>query len=136
MNYRERVIRTVRFEEVDELPFRHAYGLMPGVLEDWYSQGLPTSVQTSEDIYKYFGFQTKPHPLPLDVGFNPPFETKVIEDNSEYTVAIDFMGRKTKVIKACASIPLAMNFPVNDQQTWEDYKRRLTFYSGRVGTDL
>ena len=34
MNYRERVIRTVQFKDVDELPFRHAYGLMPGGLEN------------------------------------------------------------------------------------------------------
>lgn len=29
MNDRERLIRTVRFEAVDRLPMRHAYGLMP-----------------------------------------------------------------------------------------------------------
>ena len=34
MNYRERMIGAVLFEKVDQPPFRHAYGLMPGVLED------------------------------------------------------------------------------------------------------
>lgn len=41
MNERERMIRTVQFQEVDQLPIRFAYGLMPGVLEQWHQQGLP-----------------------------------------------------------------------------------------------
>lgn len=65
MNSRERIIRTVRFQEVDQLPMRHAYGLMPFVLEDWHDQGLPRSVQSPDDIYDYFGFARKPAPLPL-----------------------------------------------------------------------
>ena len=136
MNYRERVISTVRFEEVDELPFRHAYGLMPGVLEDWYDQGLPTSVKTPKDIYEYFGFQTKPKPLPMNINFDPPFETKVIENTDEYCIAIDGMGRTTKLLKGYASLPLALDFPVKDWQTWQDYKRRLEFSSERVRADL
>ena len=74
MLYRERVIRTVRFQPVDELPFRHAYGLMPGVLDDWHAQGLPPSVETEKDIYEHFGFPTRPRRLPLNVGFLPPLQ--------------------------------------------------------------
>jgi len=51
MNDRERLIKTVHFEEVDRLPMRHAYGLMPGVLEDWYAEGLPRSVKTRQNEY-------------------------------------------------------------------------------------
>lgn len=136
MDYRERTIRTIQFQEVDELPFRHAYGLMPGVLEDWHAEGLPSSVKTEKDIYQYFGFQTRGQPLPLNVGFNPPFETRVIEETDEYRIAIDWMGRRTKVLKDYASLPLAMNFPVTDMASWQDYKRRLTFFPGRVGGNL
>lgn len=136
MNYRERVIRTVQYQDVVALPFRHAYGLMPGVLEEWYGQGLPHSVMTEKDIYEYFGFQTRSSPLPISVGFNPPFETKVIEENDEYRIAIDSMGRTTKVMKDYATLPLAMDFPVKDKQTWLDYKRRLKFLPDRIGADL
>ena len=94
MNYRERMIPSVQFREVDELPFRHAYGLMPGVLEDWYDQGLPRSVQIPEEIYKFFGFQTKSEPLPVKTMFDPPFEGRVIEDTPELRIEIDGMGRR------------------------------------------
>lgn len=136
MNHRERMIRTVHFQEVDQLPCRHAYGLMPGVLENWYAEGLPSSVKTEKDIYEYFGFPTRSQPLPLNVGFDPPFETKVIEENEEHQIAVDSMGRTTRVMKRYASIPLPMEYPVKDASTWRDYKRRLTFSPQRIGADL
>ncbi|MDO9541399.1 MAG: hypothetical protein Q7J98_03640 [Kiritimatiellia bacterium] len=99
MNYRDRVIRTVHFKDVDELPFRHAYGLMPGVLEDWHNQGLPVEVQTEKDIYAFFSFPSRSLPLPINSGFDPPFESRILEDTPEHTIAIDGYGRKTKLLK-------------------------------------
>lgn len=136
MNYRDRVIRTIHFKDVDELPFRHAYGLMPGVLEDWHAQGLPVEVQTEQDIYAFFGFPSRPLPLPISPGFDPPFESHVIEDTAEQTIAIDGYGRKTKLLKQYASLPLPMNFPVKDWDTWLPYKERLVFSAKRIGADL
>ena len=136
MNHRERVIRTVQFKEVDELPFRHAYGLMPGVLEDWYEQGLPTLVKTEKDIYEYFGFPTRPKSLPLNVLFDPPFEVKVIEETDEYRLATDFMGRVTKVIWASSTLPAALDWTVKDENSWQKFKRRLKSHPARIGDDL
>lgn len=137
MNYRERVIRTVRFEPVDELPFRHAYGLMPGVLDDWHREGLPCSVRTEPEIHAYFGFDPPwSHPLPLDLGFRPPFRERVLEDTPAHCVAIDRMGRRTHVLKEYATLPRALEFPVRDRATWQDYKRRLRFSPDRVGAGL
>ncbi len=136
MDYRERVIRTVQFEEVDALPFRHAYGLMPGVLADWRAQGLPASVETEKDIYEHFGFPTRPKPLPVNIGFDPPFEPRVIEETDEYRIAVDWMGRTTKVIWESSTLPVAIDNPVKDAATWEDYKRRLQFTPERIGADL
>ena len=50
MNFRERVLNTVQFQAVDALPFRHAYGLMPGVIDDWHAQGLPTTVAADGEV--------------------------------------------------------------------------------------
>ena len=136
MNDRERLIRTVRFEEVDRLPMRHAYGLMPGVLEDWYEEGLPRSVKTRQDEYEYFGFSPRPKGLPLRVLFDPPFETGVLEETEEYRIEIDALGRKTQVLKKYSTLSRAMEFPVKDFATWEDYKRRLLFHPDRVGAEL
>lgn len=136
MTYRERLLRSVKFQEVDELPFRHAYGLMPGVLDSWHEQGLPRTVKTDKDIYEYFGFPGKGMALPVHPGFDPPFETRILEETEEYRIEIDKMGRRVKLIKTSSTIPLAMEFPVRDEKTWQDYKRRLGFSKSRIGGNL
>lgn len=136
MNYRERVIGTMQFQAVDSLPFRHAYGLMPGVLEEWHAQGLPARVQTEQDIYLHFGFQTRSTPLPVNVGPRPSFAVRVIEETAEYKIATDGLGRITKVLKEYASLPLPMNYPVNDWASWKAFKPRLSFSPDRVGAEL
>lgn len=136
MTYRERVVRTVRFETVDALPFKHAFGLMPGVVNDWHEQGLPASVATDLDVSDYFGFPPRDGGVPVDLWFRPAFDSRVLEDTPEYTVAIDGSGRTTKVLKEYASVPLALDFPVRDSDTWQDYKRRLVFSEDRISASL
>jgi len=136
MDFRQRMIRTVRFEAADALPFRHAYGLMPGVLDDWHAEGLPRSVRTEDDVYGYFGFPTRSLPLPIDVLFDPPFETRVLREDADEVVAIDYMGRATRLLKRYASLPLPLGYPVADRATWEGYRRRLAYSPDRIGADL
>lgn len=136
MNERERLLRTIRFEPVDQLPFRFAYGVMPGVLEAWHEQGLPRTVREREDLHRHFGFPPKPRPLPVNMWFDPPFDARVIEEDDEVRIAVDGMGRTTKVLKRYATLPRALAFPVHDAATWADYRRRLAFDPGRIGDDL
>lgn len=136
MNYRQRVIGTMQFQAVDSLPFRHAYGLMPGVLEEWHAQGLPVRVQSDADIYDYFGFPGRAMKLPVDAGPRPAFPVRVIEDTPERTLATDGWGRTTQVLKKYASLPLAMDFPVRDMASWHKYKSRLAFAPERIGAEL
>jgi hypothetical protein len=136
MDYRERLIRTVQFKEVDALPFRHAYGVMPGVLDAWHQQGLPTSVRTEKDIYEYFGFQIRPQPLPLNTSMDPPVESRVIEETDEYRVEMDGWGRTTKVIWTSSTLPMAIDWTVKDETSWQTFKRRLEFHAVRIGDDL
>ena len=136
MDQRERMIRTVRFQPVDRLPLRHAFGLMPGVLEDWHEAGLPRSVQTYEDVCEHFGFPTRGRGLPADIRLRPGFEAKVLADDDDFRIAVDSLGRTTRLSKKVASIPLPMDFPVKDWDSWADYKRRLEFSPDRVGDGL
>lgn len=136
MNHRERFLRTIKFEEVDTLIIDNDFGLMPGLLERWHDEGLPESVKSDEDIKKYFDLPPNSKPLPLNVDFDPPFETGIIEETDEYVVSTDWVGRKAKMIKASSSISLPMEFPVTDFKSWEDYKRRLQFHPGRVDDNL
>jgi uroporphyrinogen decarboxylase-like protein len=135
MSFRERFINTIQYKPVDRLPERHAYGLMPGVLEEWHSQGLPADIE-EEDIREYFGFPAHPGHLPLEMGPLPAFEERVLEETQEYRVAMDAWGRKTKIMKGVTTLALGKEFPVKDWETWLPYKERLQFHTDRIGPDL
>ena len=136
MTFRERFVRTVRFETVDRLPIRHAYGLMPGVLDEWRSQGLPPTVESDSELNTYFGFPPAPEPLPIDLGPRPPFEEQVIEETCEYRVAIDRWGRKTRIMKGVTTLAQGKEWPVTDRETWRSYEERLRFAADRIGVGL
>lgn len=136
MTYRDRFVRTVQFKTVDRLPFRLAYGLMPGVLEEWHAQGLPRAVQTYDDLCGHFGFPRHARGLPLNQGCVPPFEEKVLSEDDEAVVATDSFGRTTKMLKKYTSLPMAFEFPVRDRETWLTYKERLAVRPERIGADL
>ena len=135
MNERDRYLLAVKYQPVDRLPLWHAYGLMPGVLDSWHEEGLPASVQTDADIREFFGFAWKPASLPLNLGPIPGYETKIIEDTDEHRIEMDLWGRKTKLLKAVTTLPLAMEFPVSDWDTWREMKPRLELSTERIGAD-
>lgn len=136
LSYRERYLWTVAFKPVDTLPLEHAYGLMPGVLEEWHAQGLPESIKSDEDIRKYFAFPQHARSLPLNIGFSPPFPTRIIQETDEYRIATDSLGRTTKVYKDISTIALPLGFPVKDYETWQPYRERLQFFPERIGRNL
>ena len=136
MDFRERMIRTVQYEPVDEMPFDLSFGLMPGLLAEWHTQGLPADIQTPAQIREHFGFSPRGQGLPLFTGLEPPFETRILEQTDEYCISIDNMGRTNKVIYSASSLPRALDFPVKDWKTWEPFKERLEFFPERVGADL
>lgn len=56
----------------------------------------------------------------------------VLEDTPEYTLAIDHLGRKTKLCKSSATIPLPLTFPVEDMDDWLKIKHWYTFSEDRI----
>ena len=56
----------------------------------------------------------------------------VLEDTPEYTLSIDRRGRKQKLIKSSASIPLPLEYPVKTPQDWERIKHWYVFDEKRI----
>lgn len=56
----------------------------------------------------------------------------VLEDNDEYLLTRDELGRRMKLIKASASIPLPLDHPVTTMDDWLKIKHLYTFNEGRI----
>lgn len=57
-----------------------------------------------------------------EAGFEPVFETKVLEDRGEYELVQDFAGRAVLCFKGRRNgfMPEYVDHPVKDQKTWEE----------------
>lgn len=57
-----------------------------------------------------------------EAGFEPVFETKVLEDRGDYELVQDFAGRAVLCFKGRRSgfMPEYVDHPVKDQKTWEE----------------
>ncbi|MFQ6094453.1 MAG: hypothetical protein ACE5OR_17565, partial [bacterium] len=96
MNTRERFIKTLLFDRPDRPYFHHAFGLMPGVIEHWHKEGLPEEVG-EEDIRSYFGFDPKGRGVAVNLLFDPPFESEIVEETDSYVICRGSNGQLTKM---------------------------------------
>jgi hypothetical protein len=60
---------------------------------------------------------------------------RVLEDNSERTISIDSMGRRMKLIKSSATIPLPLDHPVATAEDWERVKHWYAFDEKRINKE-
>jgi len=139
MTKRERYVECLTFGNPDHFIFQHSFGLMPGVLERWHSEGLPKEVEVKENdednsLREYFGFDQRVPEIPINFGLYPSFEVKTIEETDEDVTYRDSLGTVRKLKKGITSLALPIKFPIKTQDDWEEkYKPRLQYSSDRFG---
>ena len=60
---------------------------------------------------------------------------RVLEDTPDITVSVDAMGRKTKLFKQSATIPLPLSHPVQTMDDWLKIKHWYAFSEDRVSRE-
>lgn len=129
---REQYINLMTFGEIERQMFSELFGPLVGLPDEWRKQGA------TEDEINMIAFDWDYAPY-IDCGgtciaFNKP-ESEVIEENDEYLIERDFLGRTTKLCKATATIPLPLNFPVKNPEDWERVKHFFEFDEARVNEE-
>ncbi|MCM8822997.1 MAG: hypothetical protein NC831_09405 [Candidatus Omnitrophica bacterium] len=127
MNRKEKFLKIARFELCDALFLPSCWNwFWDETIKRWKKEGLPADVHIEE----YFGLDRMEY---IAVRLNrkdaiiPPFETKVLNEDSTHQVIIDFDGAKKKVFKVNReeSMDQWLEYPVKDRKTWNQYKKRL-----------
>ena len=117
------------FGNVDRPMFVELFGPLVGLPEEWRAQGA-----TEEEInMTAFDFDYVPI---VNCGascgtFGAP-KSVVVEDTSEYTISIDGLGRRMKMIKGYSTIPLPLDFPVTDMDSWLKIKPFYEYNEKRI----
>lgn len=95
------------------------FGLLVGLDREWREQGA-----SEEEIsLAAFGFDWVPfHDLKVNTDLLGGFPEEVLEDNREFRLERDKLGRRMKLIKRSATIPLPLDYPVTDMDSWRRIK--------------
>jgi uroporphyrinogen decarboxylase len=135
MNTKYRFLNTLRFNNVDRIPFIET-GVWPQTIERWIKEGMPSHAIDDDtffwgnDFFGLEGFNALEIETQLPYPFIEPF---TIEENSRYIIYIDKFYRKRKALKtgAISGTRLCMDqyieHPVKDRKSFLSHIKR---YSG------
>ncbi|MBQ2945104.1 MAG: hypothetical protein IJD95_00885 [Clostridia bacterium] len=129
---RERYIAHSLFEDTGREMFCELFGPLHVLNKEWEQQGATEA----EISMRAFDWDYVPF-VALAAGAGPitGIAPKVLEDTPEMTIAIDSLGRKTKLIKASSTSPLPLDHPVATPEDWERIKHWYAFDECRINRE-
>ena len=129
---RERYIAHSRFEYTGAEMFCELFGPLKALEEEWRRQGA----SAKEIGMTAFDWD---YVLRADVGCScgpiTGIEPVILADNHQETLSIDHYGRKMRLIKKSASIPLPLNYPVETMEDWLKIKHWYAFSEERINME-
>jgi len=126
---RDDYIAHMTFEYTGKEMFFELFGLLVGLDGEWRRQGA----SDDEINLSAFGMDKVKAAWPRCVtGAITGADSMVIEDNDEFTIFKDGMGRTQKLCKKSATIPLPLDHPVKTFDDWQKIKHWYEFNESRV----
>lgn len=126
---RKEYLDYVTFKENKRPMFVELFGPLIGLEEEWIEQGA------TEDEINMTAFDWDYVPY-VNCGANCDIfdgpEERVIEETKEHIITIDALGRKMKLMKGAATIPLPMDYPVKNMDDWLKLKHLYQFREERI----
>mgnify|MGYP001055553280 CR=1 FL=1 len=126
---REEYIAHMNFSFTGKEMFAELFGPLIGLPQEWREQGA-----TEDEInLSKFGWDHVLYTWPqINIHEISGIKPKIIEDNSEYTISLDALGRQVKLCKKSATIPLPLSYPVKTMDDWLNIKHYYEFNENRV----
>lgn len=129
---REAYIELMTFGNVERQMFVELFGPLIGLEEEWKCQGA------SLDQINMIGFDFDYVPK-INCGGNTlrrgGLTPKIIQETNEYIIQTDDLGRTLKLCKGKATIPLPLDYPVKDMDSWLKVKPMYEFSEDRIDWD-
>jgi len=122
---RERYLRLFNGESVDHTPFLDIMGFWDSSLQRWKTEGLAQDA-TPETVRRQVGFDGgRGFYLPVKAFIWPEFEPQVVRTDGEKVYTRNKWGALEQSIAGSELMPITIEGPVQDCQSWEQVKARL-----------
>jgi uroporphyrinogen-III decarboxylase len=126
---REEYIDLLTFGHIERQMFVELFGPLIGLAEEWKSQGA------TDDEINMIAFDWDYVSI-IGCGGNTGAiggqKTITLEDNDEYIIQRDYLGRTVKLIKSVATIALPLDFPIKNMDDWQKLKPMFEYNESRI----
>jgi len=130
--HREEYINLLTFGKVERQMFVELFGPLIGLENEWRIQGA-TEQEISLEAFDFDYIKTVHCGGNTDLlGGHRPY---IVEETSEHILSYDEYGRLCKLCKASATIPLPLDHPVKDMDSWLKIKHWFEFREERINWD-
>ena len=129
---REMYVDLMTFGHAPRPMFSELFGPLVGLDREWQQQGA------TRDEIEMVGFDWDYVPY-IDCGglcgaIGTP-EPQILEETAEHCILRDYLGRRAMLIKATATLPLPLEFPVRTMDDWLPLKPYFQFTEARIDPD-
>lgn len=119
MNDRQRFLATMHYQPRDRAPIVD-FSFWWETIVEWHKQGLPAEVEL-KNTDAFFGMDSYTGGVSGSSDMMPGFEAKVLEDQGDYEVAIQYDGVIVRRKKYMGSIPEHLGHTLIDRASWEKH---------------
>ncbi len=108
--------------------FTEIFGPLIGLKDEWQAQGAsPEELDFS--VFRYR--RPMAHLVQVNTGWMGGVEPEILEETDEYMIGKDRYGRKVKLFKQSATLPLPLDHPVETMDDWLRVKSHYMFSEER-----
>jgi len=125
---REEFLDYLTFHANERPLFTEIWGPIVGLKEEWAAQGA-TPAELDLSAYKFRRPQNGG--VPVETGWLGGCEEEILEETGEYIIGRDRMGRRVKLCKGKATVPLPLDYPVENMDDWQRIKHHYEFSEER-----
>ncbi len=126
---RNQFIDLMTFAACPRQMFAELFGLLTGLEAEWRAQGA----QPEEIELRAFDWDYVPYvECGGQTGLMSNREPETIYEDAEYLIQRDALGRRLKLCKRVASVPLPLDFPVREMDDWLRLKPLFAFREDRI----
>ncbi len=126
---REEYLDHMTFKANQRPLFTEIFGPLLGLKEEWEAQGATAA----ELDFSAFQFRCeKRYGVEVNTGIFGGSDEEVLEDTEEHRITRDGYGRKMRLVKASATLPLPLDYPVKDWEDWLKIKPLYEYHDGRL----
>ena len=125
----EDYIRLMRFEAIERPMFVELFGPIVGLEAEWRAQGASPE-ELSLDAFG-FDWLDAIH-LPVDLGPWSGIQPHIIHEDEDEQLSIDAYGRRMRLVRHSATIPLPLDHPVATGDDWRRIRHWFRYEPGRL----